>query len=355
MGPNQTDVTETPAWLTRTGRNGERELFALEQGLVPGGFGDTPDLTAATTREEVATLVRQGEPNVTEGAINNFTGQLWALRSRIHVGDLVVLPMKAAPQIAIGEITGGYHYRDDPDPNKRHMLSVTWLRTDIPRTAFHQDLLYSLGAFMTVCQIRRHDAAWRLRRLAETGQDPGARPGTVADEDATEAGVATETAGLELERAALDRIQTFIAERLAGHGLARLVGAVLTAEGFACEVVDPGPDGGIDIYAGRGPLGLDSPRLIVQVKSSPTPVDAKVVRELHGVLATHGAEQALLVAWGGVNKVARQELKNQFFKVRVWGADDLVAALFRTYGSLDDELRAEIPLKQIWSLVEESG
>jgi hypothetical protein len=29
------------------------------------------------------------------------------------------------------------------------------------------------------------------------------------------------------------------------------------------------------VFAGRGPLGLDSPRLIVQVKSSPTPVDVK--------------------------------------------------------------------------------
>jgi len=31
------------------------------------------------------------------------------------------------------------------------------------------------------------------------------------------------------------------------------------------------------VFAGRGPLGLDSPRLIVQVKSSPSPVDVNVV------------------------------------------------------------------------------
>jgi hypothetical protein len=43
-------------------------------------------------------------------------------------------------------------------------------------------------------------------------------------------------------------------------------------------------------------LGLDSPRLSVQVKSSPMPVDVKMVREPHGVLSTHGSEQAPLVA-----------------------------------------------------------
>ncbi len=50
------------------------------------------------------------------------------------------------------------------------------------------------------------------------------------------------------------------------------------------------------MFACSGPLGLDSPRLIVQVKYSFMTVDVKVVCELHGVLSTHGAEQALLVA-----------------------------------------------------------
>jgi len=244
-------------------------------------------------------------------------------------------------------------HRDDPDPARRHVIPMDWRRTDIPRTAIHQDLLYSLGAFMTICEIRRNDAARRLEHLMKEGVDPGARPGVVQEDEATEAEVATTSSGLDLERVSLDRIQAYIAERFAGHGLARLVGAVLEAEGFVCQVADPGPDGGIDIYAGRGPLGLDSPRLIVQVKSSPTPVDAKVVRELHGVLSTHGADQALLVAWGDVTKAAKQELRNQFFKVRVWSADDLLDALMRTYPSLDEDLRAELPLKQIWTLVED--
>ena len=128
---------------------------------------------------------------------------------------------------------------------------------------------------------------------------------------------------------------------------------VLEAEGFFTQVAPPGPDGGIDVFAGQGPLGLDSPRLIVQVKSSPMPVDVNVVRELHGVLSTHGADQALLVAWGGVNKTARQELRSQFFRVRVWDADNLLDAVLRNYDKLSEELRADLPLKRVWSLVEE--
>lgn len=341
------------AWLIRAGRSGEREDFVLENGLAGGGFREVGDLSAASSRDDVCELVRKAYPDAPDGKINNFTAQLRALRSRIAVGDLVVLPLKTTSQVAIGVVTGSYEHRDDPDPARRHVIPVDWRRTDIPRTAIHQDLLYSLGAFMTICEIRRNDAARRLEHLMKEGVDPGARPGVVQEDEATEAEVATTSSGLDLERVSLDRIQAYIAERFAGHGLARLVGAVLEAEGFVCQVADPGPDGGIDIYAGRGPLGLDSPRLIVQVKSSPTPVDAKVVRELHGVLSTHGADQALLVAWGDVTKAAKQELRNQFFKVRVWSADDLLDALMRAYPSLDEDLRAELPLKQIWTLVED--
>ena len=66
-----------------------------------------------------------------------------------------------------------------------------------------------------------------------------------------------------------------------------------------------------------------------------------------------GTEQALLVAWGGVNKVARQELRNQFFRVRVWDAEDLLNAVLRNYERLSEEIRADLSLKRIWSLVEE--
>ena len=89
-----------------------------------------------------------------------------------------------------------------------------------------------------------------------------------------------------VERIGKDLIQSRITELFTGHDLSRLVAEVLKAEGFTTDMSPPGPDGGIDVFAGRGPLGLDSPRLIVQVKSSPSPVDVKVVRELNGVLST---------------------------------------------------------------------
>jgi restriction system protein len=114
-------------------------------------------------------------------------------------------------------------------------------------------------------------------------------------------------------------------------------------------VSPPGPDGGIDISAGRGPLGLDTPRVLVQVKSG-SQIGAPVVAQLQGVMTTYGADQGLLVAWGGLTKQARDTLRHQQLRVRVWEATDVVDGVLRTYDRLPEEIRAQLPLKRIWVL-----
>ena len=138
---------------------------------------------------------------------------------------------------------------------------------------------------------------WRLEQVLQTGSDPGSRvaQGAVPNEDDPE--VEADSI-FDIEEYARTRVQTLIQENFAGHDLTRLVAAILTCEGFICESKPPGADGGVDILAGQGALGLDSPRLVVQVKSEPSPVGDPVVQTLQGALTRFNADQALLVAWG---------------------------------------------------------
>ena len=169
-----------------------------------------------------------------------------------------------------------------------------------------------------------------------------------------QAGDAPTESTVGLERLGRDRIKAFIAERFAGQGLSDLVVGVLNAEGFSTEEAWPKPYSGIDILAGGGPLGLDSTRLIVRVEPGAAPVDIQTVRQMHGTRqGTYGAEEALLVAWGGVTDDARQEARSQTFRFSVWDADDLLDAVLRNYDNLSEELRAGLPLKRVWSLVSE--
>lgn len=102
-----------------------------------------------------------------------------------------------------------------------------------------------------------------------------------------------------------------------------------------------------------GPLGLDSPTLIVEVKSEAGQISASVVRGLQGAMLSNRADQGLLVAWGGITKDARREIRTDRLTMRVWTADDLLDELFDVYDQLPDEHRSGIPLKCAWVLDEE--
>ena len=100
-------------WLVRAGRAGEREQWALAAGCTGAGFGEVRDLSGLDDRKSVLDAVVTDLPQVQAGAARNFAAQLWALRSRIGVGDLVVMPLKNSPHLAMGRITGAYHYAGD--------------------------------------------------------------------------------------------------------------------------------------------------------------------------------------------------------------------------------------------------
>ncbi|MEU4742401.1 hypothetical protein AB0G02_18315 [Actinosynnema sp. NPDC023658] len=94
------------------------------------------DLSGASTRKAVPNAVLAAVPEAKEQAARNFAAQLWALRERIGVGDLVVMPLKGSPQVALGRVSDRYRYLDaESDSERRHVRPVRWLVTDLPRTA----------------------------------------------------------------------------------------------------------------------------------------------------------------------------------------------------------------------------
>ena len=145
-------------WLVRAGKTGENEQTALEKGLVTIGWNELPDLSGIHDRQAMADLYRQSNPEASTAKVSNALGQLWGFGNRMQKDDLVVLPLKTQ-----AAVTGPYQYQTELGEAVRHVRPVKWLRKDLPRTAFDQDLLYSFGAFMTVCQISRNDAEKRIR------------------------------------------------------------------------------------------------------------------------------------------------------------------------------------------------
>ena len=344
-------------WVIRAGRHGEREQWCLTQGAAGGGWDEVGSLDSCQSRDAVRAVVDQAYPTESNAKRANWTGQLWALRN-IAPEDIIILPLKSSPSIAIGTCTGTYRYESGDEIH--HQVSVHWQRDDVPRSAIKDDLLFTLGAIMTVFKASRNNAEQRFKTVLETGVDPGSlavdtTPGkpsgaVVETDDSVTDPVAVPT--LETIR---DRVRTHVAENFKGHRLTELVADILRARGFVCDVSPPGADQGVDILAGSGPLGLNSPTVIVEVKSEEGQIRAPVVRGLQGAMLSNRSDQGLLVAWGGITKDAKREIRTDRLTMRVWDADDLLDQLFDIYDQLPDSTRAAIPLKHAWVLDEEAG
>lgn len=336
------------AWIIRSGVLGERDEWALGNGLAGGGFDEFPDLTHVSSRAGLAEIGQDRLAGEHPGKIANAVGQMWALRSTIKPGDLIVLPLKTTKNIALGLCSGGYRYRTGEPEDRRHAIAVEWKRTDVPRSAFKDDLLYTINGALTIFQAARNNAVSRLNEVLDGGIDPGSTAPVVGKGGGGEVVLDPVTA-ITVE-AVRDAVRTYLIENFAGHKLTSLVAAILQAEGFTCDVSPPGPDFGVDILAGCGPLGLDSPTLVVEVKSESTQVGVPVVNQLKGALGMHGADQALLVAWGGLTRQAEELRRTQRLTIQVWTAEDVLDRLFDVYERLADDMRTRVPLKRTWIL-----
>lgn len=327
-------------WMVRAGRNGEQEEGALEHGVATIGWNELPDLSSIRSRDKLKALYEEYYPGEKKMKVANAVGQIWRFTSLIERDDLVAVPLKTRSAFAIGRVTGPYEYRVDLSPIIHHVRRVEWIQTDLARAAFEQDLLYSFGAIMTVCQIQRNEAERRVRAILAGERIPWPPNG---DGDGTEE--------VDVEQVARDQILGYISTHFKGHALARLVEAILHAQGYVTKISEPGPDGGVDILAAAGRMGFDQPRLCVQVKSSDSAVDVNVLRSLQGTMRNFGADQGLLVSWGGFTRPTLEEARRTFFTVRLWDSGDLLEALVKNYDGLVDSLQAELPLKRMWALV----
>lgn len=335
-------------WMVRGDKYGQYQSLALEKGFSYH-FSQVSDLSNATSRETVLEIQRKARPDAKESQIRSWGAQLYAIAQRIQKDDLIAMPLKNRPQIAIGKATGPYQYRTDLG-DIHHTVPVRWIRDDIPRTSFEQDLLYSLGSARTVCQVTRNNAEQRVLEILKGNKDPSFAvtkdKNLDIDEDENGEGVST-----DIEQISRDQIMRHMEQHFKGHDLSRLVDAVLQTEGYITKFSPPGPDGGVDILAGRGALGFEGPKLCVQVKSSQSSSDVNILRSLKGTMQTFKADQGLLVSWGGFTKSLENEARLSYFSVRLWDANDLLEAIFKNYDRLPQELQNELPLKRTWALV----
>ncbi len=137
-----------------------------------------------------------------------------------------------------------------------------------------------------------------MRVVLETGSDPSALLGKqgVAFGEPAEDDAEAEDYATDIEDIANQQIVSLIKSEFAGHALADLFAEILRIEGYTTKVSPPGPDGGVDILAAGGTLGLGEDRICVQVKSGDGAANHDVVLRLIGSVSNTQAQTGLVPA-----------------------------------------------------------
>lgn len=343
-------------WLTRAGSHGEFEQKFLEEGRIYLNWGDlTANLSQLEDRTELLTLLERTYPDEKAKRLINHCSQIWPFAKVMEIGDWVVLPSKRQPVIYVGRITSNYVHEPVGPAPYYHWRSVEWFGQEIPRSHFGQDLLYSFGAFMTICRIHRNHALSRLQAMAKQDWQPettsSLMQATATPQLTNDVASDEEQGEYNLADLAKQQVVHLIESRFKGHELTRLVAAILKAQGYTVWQSPEGVDGGADILATNGMLGFGNQTICVEVKSGVGTIDRPTVDKLLGAMSKFNANHGLFVAWGGFKQHVQKDMANCFFRLRLWSQDELLEQLFSVYDKMDDELKAQLPLKRVWTVV----
>lgn len=320
-------------WMVRLDRTAAAEAQALETGLVVFDAGVRADLSDHLEFADILEEVAEANPGESLRRQEASARQLHLLLHDIQAGDLAISPLRTSGRLAVGVFRGDTGVDRDGRPGRM----VQWLRKDVPRNQLMHDLLYSLGAKQKVCEIARNDAARRIEAVLGGNADPGPEgAGGLLPDDPD-----------ELESLLRQRIMSRMGVVFSGHALADLIGEILKVRGYQVRVSPPGPDGGVDIYAGKGGLGGDS-RLIVQVKSGDQTAGHETLQRLEGAMRAAKAEQGLLVSWGGFTRQVAARSDQLWYEVRMWSAADVMDEFVDCYDRLPLNIRDAMPLRKAW-------
>jgi restriction system protein len=187
-------------------------------------------------------------------------------------------------------------------------------------------------------EVSRLYRQWALDQHQETEE--------VADQPSPEAAATLE----EAEEAAWTEIEEFL-EKMSPYDFEELVAGLLRGMGYYVGWVSPpGPDRGIDVIAHTDPLGIQGPRIKVQVKRRG---DKTAIDGVRSLLALLGEEDVgLFVSMGGFTREAEDEARRQE-KRRVMLVDlkRLFDLWVEHYERIPEVQRRLLPIRPVYFLI----
>lgn len=154
----------------------------------------------------------------------------------------------------------------------------------------------------------------------------------------------------KLEEEAFSGIKEYISNKNP-YEFQDLVAALLRSMGYHTPFISPkGKDGGLDIIAYLDPLGVQSPRIKVQVKHRPqASISVDEIRSLIGLLNKDG-DIGLFITSGRFTSEAEKFSRDSHIHVKLVDFENFIFLWQENYHKLTDEDKNLLPLHPIYFL-----
>jgi restriction system protein len=324
-------------FMIRAGTNGIIFDQFKEKNIVAIGWKLIGDLSQYKTLDEIKNIVEEKYTGYKKQAIAMNAGQIRRFLLDIQLNDYVVTYNPEERYYIIGNIISDYYYDNSIEdyPNTR---KVAW------KGKAYRDLLSTttknaLGSIATLFEIT-NEAKEQLLKILNVEVTPIINSSAIDVND----GVTINTIKEDFEEKAHEFIKDKILS-LSWEDMQDLVAALIRALGFKTKVSQYGPDRGKDIIGSPDGLGLEKPRIIVEVKHRQGQMGSQEIRSFLGAFRHN---TGIYVSTGGFTKDAKYEAERAAHPITLIDADYLVDLIVQNYDNFDIDGRTLVPLKKLY-------
>jgi restriction system protein len=329
------------AWLIRAGRGAVYLEDFISKNFVALGWCELGDLSHCSSKAEIMEIAEREMAGYRLGQIRSAVSQTARFLYEVQPGDRVATYDTASRTFHLGTIEGKATFIQDPDYDFAYQRSVKWETATVSRDKLSVSAKNTLGAIQTLFLLPQEV----LAEMESGGVAPqGITEAVMAPKDEAEDDLQNLLEDIE------SRAHEFIKDRIEKLGweeMQELAAGILRALGYRTQVSPPGPDRGRDVIASPDGLGIESPRIRVEVKHRPgTRMGAPDIRSFIGGMRE--GDRGIYLSTGGFANEAKYEADRAERPVTLIDMDELVALVVEHYESMDVEARGLVPLKKFY-------
>ncbi|APT94053.1 hypothetical protein CSTAT_01380 [Corynebacterium stationis] len=171
---DEPETSDDYVWVLRAGKDGVREKRALQENLGLPGLYYNEEVESTETLDEIKKAMRAAYPEWKRGQINTQAGQLYRFRTKLQVGDIVLMPSNHVHGAVFhGRVTGPVTIdRSEPDAEAHLRVPIEWSKEPFQRDELGIDLRRSITSLLTLSQVKRNNAHERFLSVIDGSGDP---------------------------------------------------------------------------------------------------------------------------------------------------------------------------------------